>query len=441
MNRLLTRPLIALFVVMGLLSTACAGGDTRDAEDVVRDSIRSSETQPRRFQYIDETPEVTYSVSGVYEDDFRYQVAFSIDGELVYEEVVQDDRIAVRVHDERALELLRRPDEAEELEGEIGGIVGDITGEGTDGEGTDGEGTDGEGTDGEGTGEEDTGADTTGEGAEDGGAEVEAAAQDDVTPVGEEGELTDEEQVEELLLSGVWVEDVVGAPSLLPSATTPDIGEDPVYDALTVLRYTQSAMMEGWAVDRYDPDSITYRPQEDPFEPPSAEDGEYERWDYERIFLPSKSQVNESGQQQPPSMSHLRKMVLYLDEDGHVIRVEEQVDIRRRLKDLREKYDIIPPEGMSEDEQAFWALEKINFLRGMTGEDPIRFRSLSVRFDDVGDESLTVQMPTGTTITSLLVLRNRGSETGRPPEPPEEGPDDGDDVADPEVAPPADGDG
>ena len=409
---------LALLLAMVMLGSGCGSADTREPADVMRDVVRNTETQPRRFTYDFKTPDAHYTVTGLFEDDFRYEASWYIDDTLVYEEVVSDDRLAVRVHDERALELLRRPEPSEEeIAADVAGLVDAATGEATDAP---------------------TDELTDPEAAATASDEPTDEATDAVIdePV-DDGKL-DEAEVEELLLSGVWVEDSVGAPSLLPTADDRDLGADAVLDSLKVLRYVLQAMQEGFGTRIFDDESVFYRPSEDPFPHPDHDAGEVDRIDFERLWLPRRSDVNESGQQPAPNMGNLRKMVIYVDENEDIIRVNEIVDLRRRFKDLRERYDMDLPEELPDEQLELMALEQINALRVAQGEDPIELRSLSIEFEDVGDEDLRVTFPTGTTIAPLRLLASRGSETGSPPELPEETPSDA--VLDPEVAPPADGD-
>ena len=69
-----------------------------------------------------------------------------------------------------------------------------------------------------------------------------------------------------------WVLDKTGAPKTTAVATdTRKPGEDPVYDALTILEYVRGAVNESIQVKKYSPDDIepVYKSTEDPFPKPA----------------------------------------------------------------------------------------------------------------------------------------------------------------------------
>ena len=92
---------IALAVsVLALLGglTACAEEDT--GLDAVQDALDATRLLPNRFVYTVSTPdEGSFQVRGLAEDDFRYKARLLRGSTTVFDEVVNDDAIAVRFAD------------------------------------------------------------------------------------------------------------------------------------------------------------------------------------------------------------------------------------------------------------------------------------------------------------------------------------------------------
>jgi hypothetical protein len=205
--------------------------------------------------------------------------------------------------------------------------------------------------------------------------------------------------------TGGWVLDRYGAPSLLPSDTaTLRVGDDAVLDTLTVFRHVDRVMGEAAGVHRFDPDSLAYRPREDPFPRPDHGAGEV-RYDCERPALP-RPNAGGNASRVVPGPQHFRKLAVYV-RNGLVTRILEQIDVGSRLRDLERIYNLGLGNTGSPAERAARALAVLNQARRVTGGEPIRVRSLAVELTDVG-QAVTVELPAGAVEGNLAGLPHRG---------------------------------
>jgi hypothetical protein len=208
------------------------------------------------------------------------------------------------------------------------------------------------------------------------------------------------------LANGQWVVDRFGAPSLLPSDTaTLRPGDDEVLDALTVFRHVEKVMVEAAGVHRFDPDSLAYRPREDPFPRPDHAAGEV-RYDIDRPLLP-RPNAGGAASRVVPGPQHFRKLAVYV-RAGRVVRILEEVDVANRLADLERIYSLGLGRGGTPAERAARALVVLNQARRVTGGEPIRPRTLDVRITDLGVRT-AIDVPAGATETNLSVLPRRGT--------------------------------
>jgi len=87
--------LVALLAaVLATSLTACA--KERTGEKDVSAALEATHTQPNRFLYTVSGPDASYQVQGLVEDDFRYKARLLEGSQPVFDEVVNDDAIAVR---------------------------------------------------------------------------------------------------------------------------------------------------------------------------------------------------------------------------------------------------------------------------------------------------------------------------------------------------------
>ena len=349
----------------GLLLTATLGlsacNGATEAEKQLREALRNTEKLSNTFLYTetvhDKAGDHETDVRGLVEDDFRYKARVAEDGKPVLVEVVSDDALAVRFLDPTALRrFLRKPTKAKQGGSGVGGTGG-------------------------------------------GAATPEPAA----TP---SGATPGEPTAAEVLGTRRWLLDPAGAPAEFATAGTDQtLGDDPIADARDVFAYVDSAIHEAARVVEFNPESLEYRKDEDPFKPPEPHSGVI-RYDLERPNLPKASQTGSGANQVTPDTRHFRKMSVYV-KDKRVIKVVEKIDVESRLKDLADIYDTKFPADRSKAELAAIAVEALNVIRTGQGQDPIRMRDMEFSLKDLGTD-VKVDMPTDTTKGSLALLENRG---------------------------------
>ena len=201
-----------------------------------------------------------------------------------------------------------------------------------------------------------------------------------------------------------WVIDPVGAPSTIRSADDKrKQGDDPVYDALTVLEYVRQAVEASPFVKRFQKDALEpiYKTSEDPF-PKPATGARTQRYDLKEQPLPSRSGVSQTGGQQVPTIENFRKMAIYI-RDGRIIEIREVIDVQAKLKELIRNF------GLPSSITVADALRGINGVRRGQGSDPIRARALTLQFTNLGQDQ-PVELPSDAVQGSLALLRFRGRE-------------------------------
>ncbi|MDQ1518800.1 MAG: hypothetical protein QOE80_4630 [Actinomycetota bacterium] len=352
------RILLSGLLVVATLGLSACNGNT-DSEKRLLAALHNTEKLSNTFLYKetvhDKTGDHETDVRGLVEDDFRYKARVAQDGRPVLDEVVSDDALAVRFLDPASLgRFLRKPTKARQGGSGVGG----------------------------------NGAAPTPEPA--------------ATSAGTPGEP----QPAELLATKRWVLDSAGAPSAFATAATDQtLGDDPIADSREVFAYVERAINEAVRVVEFNPESLEYRKDEDPFETPKPHSG-VTRYDFERPSLPKASQTGSGSNQVTPDTRHFRKMSVYV-KDGRIIRVAEKIDVESRLKDLAQIYDTKFPADRPKAEVAAIAVEALNVIRTGQGQDPIRMRDMEFSLKDLGS-AVKVDMPTDTTKGSLALLENRG---------------------------------
>lgn len=210
--------------------------------------------------------------------------------------------------------------------------------------------------------------------------------------------------VGEMLAEGVWVQDPAGAPPIYIVGReegeregrlgAPQVGRDPISDALNVFEYVRGAIQQSDGVSRFNPDSPTYIPSEDPFRGfvEGDEEAGIERFDVARVPLP---RTPESGQ--IPGSEAFRKMAIYV-RDGRVVRVLEEIDVEGHERFVDARRDGGP-------EFLFDLLEGVKEGRG---DEEVRPREMAVRFDRLG-ERVQVSEPGDVRVANLGDLVSSGS--------------------------------
>jgi hypothetical protein len=205
---------------------------------------------------------------------------------------------------------------------------------------------------------------------------------------------------------GAWMLDPTGAPSLLPTAgaTKRVPGVDPVIDALTAFRHVDQALTDAGGAHRFNPDSLDYRPQDDPFPRPKAG---VVRYDFERPPLPRAEDAVGGGARAVPGPANFRRTSVYV-RDGRVVEVREVMDVATRLKDVRRLYDLGIPANARIDQAIGAVVARLNELRRPTGGEPIRLRAISLSFVDIG-KPVSIALPADATNVDLSYFRDRGA--------------------------------
>ncbi|MEX2537790.1 MAG: hypothetical protein WD646_03965 [Actinomycetota bacterium] len=200
------------------------------------------------------------------------------------------------------------------------------------------------------------------------------------------------------LAQGRWVIDHTAAPALRASgrqepaddeekaegigavAQVNPIGDDPFFDAASVLQYAERSFRAA-TVARFNPEDIEYNPADDPWRSDSErelEDQGIRRFDIVQPFLPSRA---ERGQQQRlPSLAHFRKMVVYLKGED-AIEVQEQVSLADRKEFRRAEVGRTAQYNLKIRDDA---------RRGAIAE-PLRERRMVFRVEEF--EDVTISLP------------------------------------------------
>jgi PBP1b-binding outer membrane lipoprotein LpoB len=342
--------IVALVTMIATLTSGCGREHLTDANRL-RAIMATTARLPHRFVYTETTSRAKISVQGAVEDAFRYKAAVSLDGNVAMEEVVRDDALADRFIENAAFGIFVRKAQAP-----TGGTV------------------------------------------------VQAS------PGGVAPNVQASPEVVQALTAQQWVIDPVGAPSLLASASEKHpLGADPIFDSLTAFRYVELAIREAARVKKFNADDLDYKPKEDPFPKPGKASG-VDRYDLERSRLPRPQDVaGASANQVIPSTRHFRKMAVYV-KNGRVIQILEQVDVESRLRDLQKNYDVKIPASLPLNERIDVAIESINAVRRGQGIEPIRVRTMSLQFLDLGKPN-HVTLPDAPVKGSLAAFQNRGRST------------------------------
>ena len=349
---------VLLVTALGL--TGCQGAS--DAEKRVREALHNTEKLSNTFLYTETVQSVggakKTDVRGLVEDDFRYKARVAFDGKPVLDEVVSDDALAVRFLEPSAIgQFLRKATTAKQGGSGVGGSGSAPAA--------------------------DPSADSTGTSRTPG-----------------------EPSAADLLATKRWVLDPAGAPSAF--ATGPAgraLGDDPIADARGVFAYVNRAIDEADRIVEYNPESLEYRKDEDPFDPPKNGSG-VTRYDFQRPNLPKASQTGNGPNQVTPDIRHFRRMSVYV-KDKRIIRVVEKIDVESRLDDLEKIYDTKFPGALPKPQLAAIAVEALNVIRTGQGQDPIRMREMELSLKDLGTD-VKVDMPADPTKGSLALLQNRG---------------------------------
>jgi hypothetical protein len=220
----------------------------------------------------------------------------------------------------------------------------------------------------------------------------------------------------EVLSQRQWVVDSGGAPPVGIATDERFAGVDPIVDSLAVLSYAKQGITEGLGVVKFNPESIDYRPAEDPFPTPKAGSGII-RYD---VVLPEFPRVDtvartSNTDAQFATTSNFRKMSFYV-KDKKVIQVRERIAAEGKVLEKFTTYlkafarqannteatkrltQII--DNFQGDQRAQLLLQAYNLGLSSSGRPPIRFRSMTYELRDLG-ANVQVALPDGATAAKL----------------------------------------
>ena len=204
----------------------------------------------------------------------------------------------------------------------------------------------------------------------------------------------------EALAQRRWVIDRTGAPAAgLPVTDEKYAGIDPVVDSLAVLAYTRQAITEGQGLRKYNPESLDYRPTEDPFPTPDENSG-IERWDVVAPPFPKPDAVNASGNSDAAyaGVGQFRKLSVYVKDD-RIVQVRERIAAEGKvLEKFGEYLEGFARQGgagtedqieeildrFEGNQRAQLLLQAYNKILTTGGRTPIRFRTLGYELRDLG---------------------------------------------------------
>jgi hypothetical protein len=202
----------------------------------------------------------------------------------------------------------------------------------------------------------------------------------------------------EALAAQRWVLDKDGAPALGASAVEEKgRGADPIVDALTVLDYLKLSLGDAGDVRIYNPESILYRAEEDPFPKPEHGSG-IKRYDLIPKDFPIANAKGPDGAPIFPTIGQFRKVGVYV-QDGVIIQIRERVAAEGKiLKDLEGFVNrFVEDQGgkvasqfkkrlaaLTGDARTQLLLDFLNIGIRSSGNEEVRFRSSAYEFQNLG---------------------------------------------------------
>jgi hypothetical protein len=197
-----------------------------------------------------------------------------------------------------------------------------------------------------------------------------------------------------------WVIDRTGAPPVgLALTDAKYAGIDPVVDSLAVMAYAREAITQGDGLRKYNPESLDYRPAEDPFPTPKDNSG-IERWDVVAPAFPKPDVLSRTTNTDAAfaDVAQFRKLSVYV-QDHRVIQVRERIAAEGKVlekfgqylqgfaatagPDAEKQVDQIL-DRFEGEQRAQLLLQAYNALLKARGRAPIRFRTLSYELRDLG---------------------------------------------------------
>lgn len=355
---------LILTITSAVVVTGCAKVD--QGRDKVIQALDRTEQMARDFMYTEEAGGHRTVVTGSVEDDLRYRVEATVDGSPAGSEIVLDDARALRVTDPALLARMTAV-----KAGFGAGTPAPVP---------------------------------TTSASPAPGASASPAPGASPSPAAVAA-------VPDALKSGGWVVDKKGATTVVATSGLSDVvGANPLADSITALEYIRRALREAQSVDKFNPESETYRPKLDPFPRPAAGVVRYDL--VPRVLKASNKGGNGQLEREVPDNAFFRVMSLYI-RDGVIIEAREKIDVELRLRDPQSNLEARVgdyakmPDGTSLHDQVGPVLTALNTQLTRTGRPPIRQRTLDLQFTSLG-HSGTVELPAGATEGSLAAVAPHG---------------------------------
>ena len=354
----------AILAALSCAAVLMAGCQSQEADyHAVEADLARTATVPRQFVWVRQTLTGTQTVSGQYQDPYRYDVLYSQGGQAAWEEIVHDDAVADRLLDpSAALTFLSSRGSAGTAPGVTAGPSG--------------------------------------------AAGLSSAA----TVSG--GSVTGSNATADALLARHWVEDPTGAPGI-PSVGNEVQAEkaDPFYASLIFLQDVEALITAAPnpQVRRWRPNDVqpAYKPTDDPFPKPPAG---VTRYDVLQQPLPVLTSNSPGGTPAPPTLSNLVKIAVYV-RHGLVVQIRMVVDPVDQLQALVDNYHLSLPKGLTRSGQEAFAQRVLDKLSSGATGPAIKIGQTVWSASELG-QSQPVNLPPGAVMGNLSILPGRGSRTG-----------------------------
>lgn len=347
------RPL-AVGAGLAVAATALSACQNNEADyNLVKGAVARTESVAKQFVWVHQTLTTNESVSGQYEDPYRYDVLYSRGGQAAWEEVVSDDAVADRFLDPTAVEAFFSASPV-------------------------------------------PGAKPSAPGAPSPGLIASAGPQ--ATTVA-------------ALLARHWVVDATGAPAVQSIGNeVASERTDPFYASMVFLQDISALITRAPnpQVRRWRPNDVqpVYKPTDDPFPPPPHG---VTRYDVYQQPLPVLTSNSPGGTPQPPNLSNLVKVAIYVH-NGLVVQIRMDVDPVDQLQALVNNYHLRLPPHLSRRGQELFAQQALTQLGKGAAGPPIEIGQTVWVGLDLG-QGQSISLPKGAVASNLSILPGRGTRT------------------------------
>ncbi|MCW2544231.1 MAG: hypothetical protein JWM40_1783 [Frankiales bacterium] len=300
MNRLMRRTLrrtavVVAVCVMATGMSACKKDDS--TKRLVLKALDRAIATPHTFVHVDEDLNHKTTVSGQLADSLRYQLLLNVDGKPVWQQVVRDDAVADLFLDPKQVTTYAGAGSSPAVN-----VVSDY--------------------------------------------QMLARFLPKNVPPPPFDKLPRTKPIQPTLAllalqQGKWVVDKVGAPVIPNIGTAAEqLATTPFLRPLVMLSAVRDEVdkLEPQWIKKYSKDDLSpfFKPKDDPFPQPSAG---VDRYDVSQAPLPPITATSRNSRPEPPDMTSLRKLAIYM-KDGKVVQIRENYDVLDRLQDLARLYQI-----------------------------------------------------------------------------------------------------